>query len=38
MNRYKILAAQIEQDLRKIALVVESAVSQVKKADKLLHI
>lgn len=34
MNRYKILAAQIEQDLRKIALVVESAVSQVKKADK----
>jgi uncharacterized protein YutE (UPF0331/DUF86 family) len=34
MNRYKILAAQIEQDLSQIVLIVEAAVSQVKKADK----
>ncbi|MGK7945444.1 MAG: hypothetical protein AB4058_13340 [Microcystaceae cyanobacterium] len=34
MSQYKILAAQIEQDLSQIVLVVEAAVSQVQKADK----
>ncbi|MGK7893109.1 MAG: hypothetical protein AB4372_05620 [Xenococcus sp. (in: cyanobacteria)] len=34
MNGHKILAARIEQDLSQIALVVEAATSQVKKADQ----